>query len=69
MHFHPHPFFALYNPKYSKILQGIPRSEVPPPQGLCIHEIQSRPCSGSPERGESSPVAIIIPTATMMRRE
>ena len=51
-------------------IRNNPRSEVPPPQGLCIHETQSRSRSGTLRRGESSPVAIfIIPAATMMRRE
>ena len=47
-----HRLFALQNPKYSKTLQGRPRSEVPLPQGLCIHEIQSRPRSGTLPEGE-----------------
>ena len=40
------------NPINRESIRNNPRSEVPPPQGLCTHEIQSRPRSGTLPEGE-----------------
>ena len=58
------------NPINRETIKNKPRSEVPPPQASVATENQSRPCSGTLPKGESSPMAIfIIPAATTMRRE
>ena len=58
------------NPINRETIRTNPRSEVPPLQASVATKNQSRPCSGTLPEGEIITKAIvIIPAATMMRRE